>query len=206
MADSSLQTIFIHETADLSKVRPFAHTRGQPASPDGSAVDAEGYLWNAQWDGARVVRYAPDGRIDRIVEMPVARPTSCAFGGEDFTTLYVTSAWDGLSPGARAAQPLAGGLFAFDAGVKGLALPLFAGRRHITPPQKTRIGSTIDSITVSQWANIRVRLAFNCAMLKGLYSRGRGASHDPNHRRPGQAVGPQSLGNLDVVRGRVNRS
>lgn len=127
IADSRLQTIFAHDTADLAKLQVFAHTRGEPASPDGSAVDAEGYLWNAQWGGARVVRYAPDGRIDRIVEMPVEQPTSCAFGGEGFTTLYVTSAREGLSPEARAGQPLAGGLFAFDAGVKGLVLPAFEG-------------------------------------------------------------------------------
>ena len=127
MADSKLQTIVVHDTADISKVQAFADTRGQPASPDGSAVDAEGYLWNAQWGGARVVRYAPDGRIDRIVELPVQQPTSCAFGGDELTTLYVTSAWDELSLQARADQPLAGGLFAFDAGVKGLALPRFEG-------------------------------------------------------------------------------
>ena len=82
MADSRLQTIFAHDTADLTKLQVFAHTRGEPATPDGSAVDAEGYLWNAQWGGARVVRYAPDGRIDRIVEMPVEQPTSCASGAK----------------------------------------------------------------------------------------------------------------------------
>jgi sugar lactone lactonase YvrE len=127
MVDSRLQTIFIHDTSDLAKVSVLADTRGQPASPDGSAVDAAGYLWNAQWGGGRVVRYAPNGAVDRIVELPVEQPTSCAFGGQDFTTLFVTSAWDGLSPEARARQPLAGGLFAFDAGVKGLPLPLFEG-------------------------------------------------------------------------------
>ena len=127
MADSKLQTIFAHDTADLAKITEFAHTRGAPASPDGSAVDAQGYLWNAQWGGWRVVRYAPDGRIDRTIQMPVQQPTSCAFGGPDLTTLYVTSASDGLSMEARRAQPLAGGLFAIETGVKGLALPLFAG-------------------------------------------------------------------------------
>ena len=70
-------------------------------------------------------RAQPDGRVDRIVPVPVEQPTSCAFGGRDLSTLYVTSAWDGLSRAARAAQPLAGGLFAFDPGVKGLALPSF---------------------------------------------------------------------------------
>jgi sugar lactone lactonase YvrE len=127
MADSKLQTLFVHETADFSKLRAFADIRGQVGTPDGSAVDAAGYLWNAQCGAGRVVRYAPDGRIDRIVPMPVEQPTSCAFGGAAFSTLFITSAWDGLSADARARQPLAGGLFAFDTGVKGLVLPPFAG-------------------------------------------------------------------------------
>jgi sugar lactone lactonase YvrE len=127
LADSKRQTIFAHRLDDMSQVTEFAHTRGEAGSPDGSAVDAEGFLWNAQWGAWRVVRYAPDGRIDRIVEMPVEQPTSCAFGGPDLSTLYVTSAWDDLPPESRSAQPLAGGLFAFEPGVKGLALPLFQG-------------------------------------------------------------------------------
>jgi sugar lactone lactonase YvrE len=127
MADSRLQTLFAHDTADLSKIEEFAHTRGAPATPDGSAVDAQGYLWNAQWDGWRIVRYAPDGRIERTIQMPVQRPTSCAFGGPDLTTLYVTSARDGLTMDAAQRQPLAGGLFALETGVRGLALPLFGG-------------------------------------------------------------------------------
>ena len=127
LADSRRQTMFAYETADLSKVREFAHTRGQGATPDGSAVDAEGYLWNAQWGGGRVVRYDPNGQIDRIVALPVRQTSSCAFGGPDLTTLYVTSAWDGLSAAEREAQPLAGGLFAFEPGVRGLPIPTFQG-------------------------------------------------------------------------------
>ena len=59
--------------------------------------------------------------------MPVEQPTSCAFGGPHLTTLYVTSTWDDLSLAQRQIQPLAGGLFAIETGVKGLALPLFEG-------------------------------------------------------------------------------
>lgn len=127
LTDSQAQTIFAYDTADLTRRTVFAHTRGEAATPDGGAVDAEGYLWNAQWDGNRLVRYAPDGAIDRIVPMPVEQPTSCAFGGDDLATLFVTSAWDGLSETQRRAQPLAGGLFAFDPGVPGQPLPLFEG-------------------------------------------------------------------------------
>lgn len=93
------------------------------ASPDGSATDVDGCLWNAQWDGARVVRYAPDGRIDRVITLPVSRPTSCAFGGPDGKTLYITSAREGLDATQVARQPLAGGVFAIDVGVAGCAVP-----------------------------------------------------------------------------------
>lgn len=127
LADSKRETIYAYRLDDLGEVSEFAHTRGEPGTPDGSAVDADGYLWNAQWGAWRIVRYAPDGRIDCVVEMPVEQPTSCAFGGPDLSTLYVTSAWDELSEEARAGQPLAGGLFAFEPGVRGLPLPLFEG-------------------------------------------------------------------------------
>lgn len=128
LADSKLQTIFAHDVENpRASRREFAHTRGEAASPDGSAIDAEGYLWNAHWGGWRIVRYAPDGSIDRIVEVPVEQPTSCAFGGPGLETLYVTTAWDELSEEARARQPHAGCLFAFEPGVKGLPLPEFQG-------------------------------------------------------------------------------
>jgi L-arabinonolactonase len=112
---------------DISNRRVFASTADQPGSPDGSTIDADGYLWNAQWDGWRLVRYAPDGRVDRIVDLPVQKPTSCMFGGPDLRTLYVTSAiWD-LDAEALAAQPWAGGVLALDVGVAGLPEPRFAG-------------------------------------------------------------------------------
>jgi sugar lactone lactonase YvrE len=84
--------------------------------PDGSAVDAEGYLWNCRFGGGCVVRVAPDGHVDRILEMPVANPTTCAFGGPDLKTLYVTSA----SILTTESDRLAGSLFAVEAPVAGL--------------------------------------------------------------------------------------
>lgn len=107
--------------------RPFAEVPEPAVFPDGMTVDAEGFLWNAQWDGWRIVRYAPDGRIDRSVKLPVPRPTSVGFGGERLETLYVTTASMGLSEAELAAAPLSGGLFALDPGVRGLPEPRFAG-------------------------------------------------------------------------------
>jgi len=88
--------------------------------PDGSALDSEGFLWNCRFGGGRVVRFAPDGSIDRSVELPCSAPTSCAFGGRDLNTLFVTSARFGLT-GERARHPDEGGLFAIDTNVPGSA-------------------------------------------------------------------------------------
>jgi sugar lactone lactonase YvrE len=125
LADSAKRTIWTYDTADLSRREVFAKV--ERGGPDGSAMDAEGFLWNAEWGAWRVVRYAPDGRIDRVIEMPVAQPSCCCFGGPDRATLYITSAWEDLSDEARAKQPLAGNLFACEPGVKGLPLPAFEG-------------------------------------------------------------------------------
>jgi len=111
----------------MTNKRPFFDTKTDPGGPDGSTVDAEGYLWNAQWDGWRLTRYAPDGRVDKVVPLPVQKPTSCIFGGRDLRTLYVTTAkWD-LTDDELAAQPWAGSLLALDVGVAGLPETRFAG-------------------------------------------------------------------------------
>ena len=115
-------------TGALDGKRVFA--RIDPASaafPDGLTVDAEGCVWNAQPVFGRLVRYAPDGTIDRIVEAPVSRPTSCAFGGDDMATLYVTSAWGSLNEHQRRAEPWAGSLLALRPGVRGILEVPFAG-------------------------------------------------------------------------------
>jgi len=93
----------------------------KPNEPDGAVVDAEGFVWNAHWNGGQVARYAPDGRIDRIVKVPVSRPTCPALGGKDLKTLYITSAREGLSAEQLAAEPLAGGVFAIEVDVPGQA-------------------------------------------------------------------------------------
>jgi L-arabinonolactonase len=107
--------------------RVFARFKDQPGLPDGSCVDAEGFVWNAEWNGRRVVRYAPDGRIDRVVDIPVLNPTCVAFGGADLDTLYVTTARYRMTADQLAAEPASGALFATRPGVRGLADAKFAG-------------------------------------------------------------------------------
>ena len=105
----------------------FADLAAQDGEPDGSAVDAEGGVWNARWGASRVVRYLPDGREDRVVALPTLQPTRPAFGGPGLATLYVTSAHDGMDAAARLRDPHAGDVFACAAGVAGLPEPRFAG-------------------------------------------------------------------------------
>jgi sugar lactone lactonase YvrE len=96
-----------------------------PGGPDGSAMDEEGCLWTARWGGGCVIRYRPDGREDLRIELPVAQPSSCCFGGDDRKTLYVTSArqeLENLPP-----DSLDGSLFAVRVGVAGLPLTRFRG-------------------------------------------------------------------------------
>jgi len=87
----------------------------------------ESPVWVALWDGWAVRRYRPDGVLDRVVELPVSRPTSCAFGGDDLGDLYVTSARVGLSPAELEPQPHAGGVFVLRPGVTGRAPNRFSG-------------------------------------------------------------------------------
>jgi len=130
-ADSLRYAIFAYDfdtaSGQISNERTFIETR-KPGFPDGSTVDTDGYLWNAEFNAWRVVRYAPDGRIDHIIELPAERPTCCAFGGPDLDTLYVTTASQGMTDSEKAAQPLAGALLAYDVGVRGLPEPRFAAK------------------------------------------------------------------------------
>jgi sugar lactone lactonase YvrE len=95
--------------------------------PDGVTVDAEGYVWNCKWNGGRIVRYAPDGSVDRVVPVPVPRPTRCAFVGPDLSLLAVTSARVGMSAEALAAAPLSGSVLLLEPSARGLPPVRFAG-------------------------------------------------------------------------------
>jgi L-arabinonolactonase len=116
-------------TGALGRQYLFADLRGVASgSPDGSTVDSQGYVWNAQWGGARVARYAPDGSMEREIVLPVTQPSCPAFGGAALDRLYVTTAHEHLTPAMRRLQPLAGGLFAASQpGIKGLPEVRFAG-------------------------------------------------------------------------------
>jgi sugar lactone lactonase YvrE len=126
-ADSLACVIWVYdwdkEHGVISSRRLFADTKDR-GDPDGSALDAEGYLWNARWGGSCIIRYAPDGSIDRIIDVPVKQPTSCVFGGDDLTTLYVTSARAGLGASANA---LDGALLCASVDVAGQPCTPFAG-------------------------------------------------------------------------------
>ena len=127
-ADAAVRTIFTYsfdiEHGTIAARKPFAICDW---SPDGAAMDSEGYLWNAGYRGWRVTRYAPDGRVDREIKLPVSLVTACTFGGPNMQTLYITTARQKMTEEALAEQPLAGALFAIDAGVRGLEEPRYAG-------------------------------------------------------------------------------
>ncbi len=95
--------------------------------PDGLTTDSEGYLWQAFWDGWCVRRVSPAGAVVAEHRLPVGNVTSCAFGGAGLDRLFVTSAKQELSAEARAAQPLAGGLFEVFPEVTGCPGGVFAG-------------------------------------------------------------------------------
>ncbi|GGC84307.1 SMP-30/gluconolactonase/LRE family protein [Undibacterium terreum] len=107
---------------DAGQFHIFADLSADTGAPDGSCIDAEGFLWNAQWGGKRVVRYAPDGRVDISLDVPTSQPSCVCLGGEQLDQLFVTTARESMSEERIARQPQAGGLFhAQLQGIRGLA-------------------------------------------------------------------------------------
>ncbi len=132
-ADSPRQTVWVWdydvETGERSNARVFLDYTDLPGSPDGACIDADGCYWSASVHGSAVIRVTPDGRVDRRIELPVVKPSMPAFGGADLSTLYVTSI--GSEPGEPSVPGRdgfdQGSLLAIDAGVQGVAEPIFAG-------------------------------------------------------------------------------
>lgn len=114
---------FDMKTGEPSNPRPFfgPHPRG---NMDGSAMDENGYIWNARWGGGCLIRFDPEGKVDRIIDLPVTQPTSCVFGGPDLKTLYITSATVGLEGNGNA---LEGALLSIRTDVAGQPCTRFAG-------------------------------------------------------------------------------
>ncbi len=115
------------DTGALANRRTIARIAPDEGAPDGLVLDAEGFIWVALWGGGAVRRYAPDGTLDRVVRLPVAHPTACAFGGDDLGDLYVTTATIALTAADRARQPLAGAVFRCRPGVAGRPANRFRG-------------------------------------------------------------------------------
>jgi L-arabinonolactonase len=123
LADSQLRTIYAYDfdatSGEARNRRPFAQT-AEGTMPDGATIDAEGYLWSANMGGWGISRFATDGTLDRRLELPVQRPTSVIFGGDDLRTLFITTASRRLTPEQLMAQPLAGAVLAVRLDVPGL--------------------------------------------------------------------------------------
>ncbi len=116
-------------SASVANVRLFVALGPGTGTPDGSIVDAEGRLWNAEWGSACVRRYTADGQLERSISVPAKNPTCPAFGGPDLCDLYVTSAREQMTPEELARVPDAGSVYRAGAvGVRGVADALFRDR------------------------------------------------------------------------------
>ncbi|MFB7569062.1 SMP-30/gluconolactonase/LRE family protein [Streptomyces sp. NPDC056165] len=115
--------VFDFDGQRITGRRPLAQVEEGVGFPDGLTVDADGCVWVALWDGAAIRRYTPAGTLDRVLALPVSRPTACAFAGPGLTDLYVTTARTGLA----APHPLAGSLLVVPDAGQGLVQPAFAG-------------------------------------------------------------------------------
>jgi L-arabinonolactonase len=119
-----IEVASLGQDGQLSAFTPFA--RAGKGAPDGSCTDRDGYLWNCEWGGHRICRYAPDGSLDRVIDMPVGRPSCCTFGGPELRTLFVTSAHVGMSEAELAKDPHAGSLYRIELeDAQGLPADLF---------------------------------------------------------------------------------
>ena len=115
---------FDTDSGAISNQTLLVHTE-KGCFPDGATVDAEGYIWSAQWSASQVVRYSPEGAVDFVLALPVSQPTCVSFGGPDLNQLFITSAYQGMDVKARKAEPQAGNLFIFQTDIKGIGDPTF---------------------------------------------------------------------------------
>lgn len=128
LADSPQRIIHVfdydHEHGAIANRRLFIQFTENDGYPDGFILDSEKHIWCCMWDGHKIVRVSPEGRVVRTIEMPVQRPTKCGFGGADLRTLYVTSAAGDLDEDELLEMP-AGNVFSIDVGVAGREMTAF---------------------------------------------------------------------------------
>jgi xylono-1,5-lactonase len=135
-SDSTARRILVRELGEngsLGQAALFVEIEDGAGYPDGMAVDEAGCIWVAMWAGWAVRRYSPDGVLMAAIDLPCANVTKPAFGGEDRTTLFITTATVGLSSAELVAQPLAGGLFAVQTDVRGAMVPAFTSAPTRSP-------------------------------------------------------------------------
>ena len=130
-ADSLTRTVLCYdydiETGEARNEEVFVEFGDLPGRPDGACIDVEGCYWVAAVRGSAVLRFTPDGALDRRIDLPVTKPSMTAFGGSDLGTLFVTSIGGGGSHARIAAEPRGGDVFAIDPGVTGIPDVPFAG-------------------------------------------------------------------------------
>jgi L-arabinonolactonase len=126
--DTPTRQIRVCDYPSFANDRVFADLSGEQGYPDGSIVDGDGGLWNAQWGGSCVVRYAPDGRETARVAVPASQTSCVAFGGPHLGTLYITTARIGLADAALQEELHAGGVYIATPAARGVAEPSFAGK------------------------------------------------------------------------------
>ena len=148
-ADTLTNTIYQYDfvAQGLSGCRIFASGPDR-GLPDGSTLDAEGFLWNCRVGGGScLARYSPDGSLNRICELPCSWPTSCTFGGRGLATLFVTSARFTMSQDHLAAHPQEGALFAFEPDVTGRPAYRFQNRKSAIEARPSAASRSADAST-----------------------------------------------------------
>lgn len=125
------------ETGEIGPGHSLIRFAEGEGAPDGMTIDAEGYLWVALWGGSRVQRISPEGRLADRIDLPVSQASSCTFGGDDLTDLYITTAREHFSPADITREPTAGGLYRARPGVRGLPPVTFAGSVPRPRPRTT---------------------------------------------------------------------
>jgi sugar lactone lactonase YvrE len=130
-SDSKRQVIFAYDhdpaTGEIANRRVVARPTEEIGRPDGGATDVEGYYWSAGISAGVLNRWAPDGRLDRQIELPCVAPTCPCFGGPDMNVIFITSLRHGLSVEQLARKPLSGGIFALQVDVPGVPIAKFKG-------------------------------------------------------------------------------